>query len=305
MPSALISSESGGHDRPLDLWLAGLAWECSNPQRHWLSLNQAHPPTGDRLRRIPTSLPLPPLGNPLALPLGSWFRQLRSPARQRFLPRLQQELYQRWLLWQPLLIQGFPFTGLLLGLGVGLGLWFVGAWLTLVGFWQFAWLLGEKSVLQGAIPLGISLGLVLRNNSFFPDFARRILTQGEDFGTLLQDLQRLPHQPLPIRWQSQIQGRSGLGNALGQDLWIDTPIGWVKLHLTTAIGPLGLLARPGIPSHWVGKTVVVQGWLRRGATLWIDVDAIRGEGGQFVRFNHPGWLLVLAAIALTQALQIL
>lgn len=298
-------------DRRLDTWLTYLHWDCLNPQRHWLSLNQAQPPLGDRIARLngygqgwkldPT-FPLPAPTAPLAPPIDRWWHQLRRPQSRYKLPQIQRELYHLWQGWQRLLTQGSPFGGLALGLVGGLLLWFLGALLTLMGFWQFAWLFGELSLLSATLPLGVCGGILLRNNRFFPDFPRRILTTASDFQWLLVDVERLPYESIAVRWRGKVVGRSGLANSLGQDLWLETPLGLIKLHHTTPFGPLGLLHPRHQPQHWVGTTVVVQGWLRRGNTVWIDVDLVRTEAGRMVQGYHPQWLLGVAIVAFVYSL---
>ena len=299
-------------DRRLETWLTYLSWDCRNPQRYWLSLNQSQVPLGDRLAtvnsysqrwKLDPAFPLPAAADPLAPPLGEWWQQLRRPQFRYKLPQIQRQLLGLWREWQRLVVQGLPFGGIVLGIGVGLLFWWLGAWLNLLGLWQVAWIWGDRTLLWATIPLGVCGGIILRNNVFFPDFAQRILTTDPDFQWLLVDDRRLPYESVAIRWQGRVVGRSGWANGLGQDLWLTTPIGLVKLHHTSRFGPLGLLYNRHCPQDWLGHTVVVQGWLRRGSTVWVDVDLVRTPTGAMVQGRHPEWLLGIAAIALLAGLR--
>ncbi|MEB3274222.1 MAG: hypothetical protein ACO4AI_01120 [Prochlorothrix sp.] len=294
-------------DRRLETWLTYLSWDCRNPQRHWLSLNHSQPPLGDRLStvnhysqrwKLDPAFPLPSPMDPLTPPVAAWWHDLRRPQSRYKLPQIQRQLLGLWREWQRLALQGSPFGGVGLGLGLGLLFWFLGALLNLMGLWQVSWIWGDRTLLWATIPLGICGGIILRNNVFFPDFAKRILTTDPDFQWLLVDDRRLPYESVAIRWQGRIVGRSSWANGLGQDVWLTTPIGLVKLHHTSRLGLLGLLYSRHAPQDWMGHTVVVQGWLRRGTTIWIDVDLLRTPTGAMVQGHHPQWLLVLATIAL-------
>ncbi len=88
---------------------AALEWERSSPYRHWLSLSNSHPPTGDRLNRLAT------LARQWRLNTELDFDTTRQTTTVR--PRKAALTARQW---RTLLLQGAPFWGL--GAGVALAI---------------------------------------------------------------------------------------------------------------------------------------------------------------------------------------
>lgn len=280
---------------PLEERLLG---DAASPYRSWLSLNNAHPPLGDRLALLghwarqqgaPAEVDLPltatALLNPgAALMANTWEKRRLALGRS-------------FAAWGPLLYQGFPFFGLLLGLALGYGLWALGATASVLGHWRFDWLWGDRRLIWGCIPLGIGLGLTLRTNRFFP---QRVQHQADLEGALrsLQPITTLPLDAEPVILPGQLGGRPGVANWLGQDLLLLTQQGPLRLHWCSPLGPAGNLW-PGFlrPNRLVGQEVVVSGWLRRGTTLWLDVEQIKTMGGgRSSQRGHPLWAAVMVGL---------
>lgn len=211
---------------------------------------------------------------------------------------LQKQLQQIWQYGSPALLQGIPFLGMGLGFLTGLSFWFISALSNILGFWPITWILGETSLLLGCLPLGISLGIILRNNSFFPDFPHHFPITSSDPYSLLTHPTALPFQSRLIHWQGKLLGRTGVSNWLGQDLWFVTPTGLIKLHHSPIMGPFGgiWLGTPHL-GEWVQKTIRIKGWLRRGVTLWIDLDQSRNHHGKTIQSAHPINLLIVAGLS--------
>lgn len=267
-----------------------LEWERQNPQRRWLALNNAHPPTGDRLQllslyaqfwQIDSELRWPALPKP-------------APAKIPLLAGLSPEAQQR------LLQQGMPYFGIFLGLCFAATLWFVG-WLSdLLGNPGLAWMAGDRTLLLGCALLGFGLGTILRINPFFPDLPPASAGDRAALPALLSPTPALPIDSRPVRLSGQLLGRPGFSNALGQDLYLQTSQGLIRLHCCSPLGPLGVALMPVTrPQPLLHQPVMVTGWFRRGLTPWIDVEMIRsGHRGNSQSF-HPVWSTLLgSAIAL-------
>lgn len=275
-----------------------LAWDAQSPYRYWLSLNNAHPPTGDRLRQLQSYsqrwnlTPEVIFKDPeLTLPLsmqGLWkssFSSQSSPVWKRSL----------WTAWWKLYCQALPYTGLLLGLGLGLSLWFLSAIANTLGLWQMAWFLGNPHVLKSCLPLGMGLGILLRNNFFFPNLPGRLEALDTALLQHLGEPQGLPLDRVAVQSNGIILGRSGIKNWLSQDLWLKTSKGILRLHYTGILGVVtALWPMAPRPATWVKQSVRVSGWLRRGSTLWLNI--IHLDHGNGIRIqSFPGTATVLLA----------
>ncbi|OLP19521.1 hypothetical protein BST81_05060 [Leptolyngbya sp. 'hensonii'] len=263
-----------------------LKWDLVNPHRHWLALNHSHPLTGTRLWqlasyaqqwRLEPELDLQTLGNPVALkeiPLGEHFQ-----------------------IWQTLALQGAPFFGLFLGLAIGVILWILGILASLLDLWQLSWLVGDPWLLVGCLPIGFSIGTLLRINPFFRDIQPSRLrgTNTKSLPELLSDPKALPIQHQPVLFQGKLLGRRGIGNRLGQDLILQTESGLIKLHHASTVGPLGsLFSQATQPVSLVGESVTAIGWFRRGVTAWVDLESLRTPLGKTSYSHHPLWSTVIA-----------
>lgn len=263
-----------------------LAWDWINPFRHWLSLNQAHPPTGDRLHL-------------LSLYARHWKLEpeLSLDQEQRAVNRKTGLTGQQW---QTLLLQGAPFFGL----GIGFAIAWLCAFLGWAGwrlnFPQLAWMYGDTSLRSGLPLVGFSLGTFLRINPFFPDIKFFGTQTAEPFPTLAELLRQptaVPIDSLPIRLEGKLLGRVGISNDLSQDLLLQTATGIVRLHCLSRWGPIGNLFPQEVrPTDLLNQNLLVTGWFRRGTTPWIDVETLRTTGGRTHRSYHPVWSTILAII---------
>jgi hypothetical protein len=112
---------------------------------------------------------------------------------------------------------------------------------------------------------------------------------------LLSDLKALPLDSQAIQLKGQLLGKSGMSNWLGQDLILQTTRGLIKLHYSDKLGPLGdLWPKINRPADFVGKPITINGWWRRGATPWIDVNTLKTENGQSINGGHPLWSTIVA-----------
>jgi Zn-dependent protease with chaperone function len=242
-----------------------LAWDLSNPQRHQLTTNNSHPLLGERLAwltRCAQFWKLEPEFDLEATPV----RRQPQPSR----------------LW----LQGSPFFGLLAGLGLGVALTLVGWIAQELDVRQMGWIFRDRAwLIPGLMLTGFSIGTLIRINAFFPDLKPTNLSVEPNFLELLSHPQSLPIDSRTVRFSGKLLGRRGIANWLGQDLIVQTEKISVKLHDFSKFGPVGNLLPQGIrPSHWVDRELIVTGWWRRGATVWIDVDTFKIEKVQLGAF---------------------
>ena len=292
-PLSYQTALSVGSAYPAVAFESLLEWDRVNPYRSFLSLNQSHPLLGDRLQRLAlyarhwrleTELDWPNLGKKPTLTPWQW--------SQRYGLRL--------------LHQASPYLGGVFGLLLGLGIWLLGGLLNLLGAWNLFWVIGDRAILLSCICFGISLGIFLRINRFFPDITTIALRKTPTLSQLLSDPSLMPLDSQPIQLQGQLLGRPGVANWLGQDLILQTETGLVKLHHTTRLGPLGCLWPQALhPNHLVQQPVTVKGWWHRGATAWIDLETVRTSSGKTLTSGHPIWAVAIAAVALAAGTYIL
>jgi len=248
-----------------------LTWDYRNAYRDWMAINNTHPPLGDRLYTL-----------------------TRYAQHWRLEPELSLPALPRMANAHKMQRQVAPFFGLPIGVGISILLWILG--LVANHFnWPIAWLRYEAvSIFWGMLAMGFSFGTILRMNAFFPDLP----TSGEaetDLADLLTDPDCLPIDSQPIHLEGKLLGRKGVGNWLNQDLILQTQTGLVRLHFISFLGTLGHLVFDVIRLNPLkGRTVTVTGWLRRGATPWIDVCTIQPQRGKPIQGGHPIWSTLLA-----------
>ncbi|HLO50127.1 MAG TPA: hypothetical protein VK211_17055, partial [Kamptonema sp.] len=196
-----------------------------------------------------------------------------------------------------LLLQGAPFFGIPMSLAIAGGIWLIGWIFSLFDIWQLDWLKGDRGILLGCLPIGFSLGTFIRINYFFPDI-KPSAAANPTIPEILSNPEALPLDSQPIQLQGKLLGSSGINNWLGQDLILQTPTGLVKLHHLSVLGAIGNLWPVSTrPSNLIGKSVIATGWLRRGATVELDLETLRTEGGRTSYSNHPIWSTILAFAA--------
>lgn len=262
-----------------------LEWERHNPLRRWLAFNNPHPPLGDRLNL-----------------LTEYARQWRLESELSWRPIAQRPNRLDRATRSRLLLQGAPFFGIPIGVGVGMLLWVVGWLARQVRLFELDWLAGDRSLLWACGLLGFSIGLFLRINPSFPDITRSTVQQEPDLERLMQPVDSLPIDSAPVRLSGQLIGRPGFQNWLYRDLMLQTANGVIRLHYTSPLGWLSdLLPQALRPTRWIDRPVTVTGWFRRGATPWIDVETIqvRTATGQIrtAGSQHPLLSTLLASLA--------
>ncbi|MBF2025703.1 MAG: M48 family metalloprotease [Oscillatoriales cyanobacterium C42_A2020_001] len=264
-----------------------LEWERTNPYRHWLAINNSHPPTGERL-------------NLLMLYARHWALDTELDW-QESQPRRSTRTALSGRQWRTLLLQGAPYFGLVFGIAIAVLLSWIG-WIGLRAQWDaVSWMARDRTILRGLPLIGFCVGTLIRLNPFFPDIKPQPIagvSHEPTLPVLLTDSTKIPVHSQPVRLEGTLLGRPGIGNALNQDLWLHTPKGMVQLHHTARLGPLAsLFPRPNQPADFVQNPVATSGWFRRGTTPWLDLDTLRTSGGRTSRSYHPIWSFIASAIA--------
>jgi Zn-dependent protease with chaperone function len=250
-------------------WESFLMWESSNPYRQWFTVNNSHPLMGERLQR-------------LCEISRHWHLE---PELYFITPELLQVKPQSFLL------QIAPWLGIPVGILLAGIFWL--SWQTAytTNIFNLKWIYDDWSFVIGFLMIGFSVGTLVRINKFFPQI--KTSSQGNDQQVLklLIDPSVLPIDSLNVRLVGKLLGRRGVGNNLSQDLILQSNIGLVKLH------HIPWLAPSANPQKWIGRQVTVTGWLRRGATPWIDIQTLETQTGSVITSPHPIWSTVLAVVA--------
>lgn len=266
-----------------------LAWGAFNPLRHWLSINQSHPPLGDRLYI-----------------LSAYARHWHLRPSLNF-AQLELKNDSRTMIirdWQNLILQGGAWSGLVLGLGIALIMWLVGAIATSQDFPLLAWLYRDRSILLGVPLISAATIQILRTNRFFPEIKASLpnnepqLNNGQINPTLI------PLKSLPLKINGTLTGRPNLANWLGQEWRLHTSYGSIRLHHITYLGPI---SHPNglTPQQIINQPIQATGWLRRGGTLWIDMEQFHTKTNQIVYSQHPTWALLTSLTLLAWGLWII
>jgi Zn-dependent protease with chaperone function len=263
-----------------------LAWDWGNGQRHYLSFNNSHALLGGRLARLMQ------FAQQWQLPSELDMRQYAAVQSDRTTPT-----------WLRLISAGLPFWGAAIGYGIALLLWaiaWIGFW---IGFKQVAWLGSDFRPMYALPVIGFAIGTFLRFNQYFPDlpsqWLRRSPETAMDLAPLLTDAQALPDRANPTALSGQLLGRKGIANWLAQDVWLRTAQGMVRLHYPSAIGWLtNVFWAENRVTDLIGQAVHATGWLRRGATPWMDAEYLRNDYGKTRRGGHQIWSTIVAIAAI-------
>ena len=263
------------------------AWGAFNPLRHWLSLNQVHPPLGDRLYTLNA------YGRHWQLKPSLNYAQLKLKHSSRAFTLTD---------WNNLLRQGGAWSGLMIGLIVAVTMWIVGAISTQFDIPLLSWLYKDRSIIMSMPLIGTATGHLLRINPFFPEIDDSIATDERQLTIWQTDPTLIPINSLPIKLQGTLKGRPALANWLGQEWRLYTNHGSIKLHYTSYLGPLSNIQ--GL-APWLNTPLQVTGWFRRGHHIWIDIDHIQNQQNQTKLARHPLWATIISALPLIYGLWVL
>ena len=260
------------------------AWDILNPLRHWLSINQAHPPLGERLYT-----------------LNAYGRHWRLKPSLSFIKLQPQKTSSALSIndWQTLLLQGGLWSGLVLGLGIVAIMWLVGAIAISLDFPLLAWLYRDRSILLGIPLICAATNQLLRINSFFPEIRDIRSTNDAQLASWQTDSTLTPLSYRPVTLRGTLTGRPALANWLGQEWRLQTAKGSIKLHYFSYLGPLSNIKSL---APWLKHPVQAIGWFRRGHSLWIDIDHIQISKETIKQAQHPIWSVIVGLVPLCYGL---
>jgi Zn-dependent protease with chaperone function len=262
-----------------------LAWDWGNPQRHYLSFNNSHALLGDRLARLMQSA-----------------QQWQLPQELDMNQYLEQQQMPRQPQWSALLAAALPFWSAAIGYALAVLFWGV-AWIGFfLGFQQITWLGSDWRPMYAFPLIGFGVGTLLRFNRYFPDLPRRwSYAPPAELGYLaaiVQDPLALPNCAHTTALTGHLMGRQGVSNWLCQDLLLHSQRVLLQLHYPSYLGWFSnLLWAENRALDLLGQTVSAIGWVRRGATPWMDVELLRNPAGKTRRGGHQVWNTIVGITA--------
>jgi Zn-dependent protease with chaperone function len=246
-----------------------LMWDYLNPYRYWFTINNTHPLIGDRIQR-----------------------NIKIVREWHLEPELDIEIQDSVRVRkQTFYMQIAPFLGIPIGLifAAIIGL----AWQVAFAlkFINLKWIYDDWSFVTGCIAICFSIGVLIRINSFFPDLKGANLQGDQQLPNLLDNPVAIPIDNVGVSLSGKLIGRRGTSNSLCQDLILQTGTALLKLHHISWLG------QPLNPQDFIGRQVVVTGWLRRGATPWVDIQSLQTQSGKIINSPHPIWSTIVAVAA--------
>lgn len=265
----------GSFNQP-QTWPRILIWDLTNPYLHWLDFNTVNPALADRFKALTHYAEIWQL-----TPELGWL------SASNLTPDKKKSSLTSY--WQPLLLQGAPYFGPLLGFAIAMTLWFIGGVSEAIGFWQIEWFYQDETILYAGVSMGLGIGVLMRINPFFPDLTARTTQTNPPVAYLQAESESLPINSLGVRLQGQLLGRPGLANWLGQDLLLKTDTGLIKLHFSSTLGVPGnaIIPKKKHPVTFIKRYLITIGWFRRGATGWLDIDRLQVKGQPIIHSPHP------------------
>lgn len=269
LPVGTVQSTTLGSLAPHIRFDSLLMWDYLNPYRYWFTINNTHPLIGDRIQR-----------------------QIQIARQWHLEPEIDIETQNSSSVRkQTFYMQIAPFLAIPIGLifAAIIGLtWQIAFVLKLI---NLKWIYDNWYFATGCMAICFSIGVLIRINSFFPDLKGVNLHSDEQLPNLLNNPSAIPIDNAWVSLSGKLLGRRGTSNSLGQDLILQTSTALVKLHHISWLG------QPVNPQDFIGRQVTVTGWLRRGATSWIDIQSLKTQSGKIINSPHPIWSTVVAVAA--------
>ncbi|MBC6453209.1 MAG: M48 family metalloprotease, partial [Hormoscilla sp. SP5CHS1] len=281
---------------------ANWSWDIANPYSRWLTWGTGHHLMGVRLQRLAhyarywgleTELDLPELPQNLGSPKLSkaYIRDTMKSAVSLLL-----NSYKGLPLLQTALI-----ISLVLGLGFRIFLWLIGKIAYFMYIGNLVWLSQDQrsDLMAACLLISFSISILVLLNHYFPDVKRRTALTEVNLTEAIANSQALPADSKTCCLQGKLLGRRGLSNGLGQDFYLQTGSGLVKLHYISPLGPIGdLWNGKGIrPRDLIGQSVIATGWLRRRAIVWLDLETLGTSPNRTSHSYLPIWLTIVAFAA--------
>jgi hypothetical protein len=118
--------------------------------------------------------------------------------------------------------------------------------------------------------------------------------------TLIRDLGVSQMQPRAVRLQGKIVGRGMPGAFWSPDLVLRDATGIIFLLYRQSIPFARFLFAMSEAENYIGQEVTVEGWLRRGATPYVEMGKLTGSDGKAHR-TYSRWIQFALALAAAAA----
>jgi Zn-dependent protease with chaperone function len=266
-----------GHEQ--SLWLGSIAanttfesllmWDYLNPYRQWFTTTNSHPLMGTRLQK-------------LCKLARYWHVEPEVYLESQQSLKVKRESF---------LLQIAPYLGILFGAASAFLFWLVWQALFAANLINLKWIYDNWDYVRGFMLIGFSIGNLIRINSLFTNIEAKNIQTSESIPELLTNPTALPIDSTPIELSGKLLGRRGSNNYLGQDLILQVGNSLVKLHHVSWLG------QSVNPQDFIGKQLSVTGWLRRGATPYVDIQTLKTASGSKVNSPHPIWSTILTVAA--------
>lgn len=289
-----------GYRQAILYWLADAnwSWDIANPYSRWLNLSTGHPLMGVRLLRLAHYARYWGLETELDLPELPPNKGTQKLSQTYITEGLQVAVSLLLNCYKSLpLMQTALIISLVLGLGLRIFLWVMGKIAYFMYIGNLVWLSQDQGgdLMAACLLISLALGIFVPINSYFPDVKGGTALTEVNLTEALTNPKALPADSKTWCLRGKLLGRRGLSNGLGQDFYLQTASGLVKLHYISPLGPIGdLWDGSGLrPRDFIGQSVTATGWLRRGATVWLDLETLgtRSNRGQSYL---PIWLAIVA-----------
>jgi Zn-dependent protease with chaperone function len=263
------------------LWLGSVApnttfesllmWDYLNPYRKWFVINSSHPLMGERL---------------LSLCKIARYWHVEP---ELYLENQQSLKLKR----QSFLLQIAPFLGILVGGALAILFWLTWHAAFAVHLINLKWIYDDWEFVAGFMLIGCSIGILIAMNKGFPNIKAETLQKKESMPELLTNPATLPIDSTTVELSGKLLGCRGTSNYLGQDLILQVGSILVKLHHVSWLGQSVNV------QDFIGRNVSIAGWLRRGATLSLDIQTLKTQSGKMVNSPHPIWYTILTVATFT------
>jgi len=259
-----------------------LADDRYNPYRRWLLTQASHPPLGDRL---------------------AWFASQATARGQSPAWGITAAARAPWPPFSKSLLaqQKGPLLGLLIGGALALGLLLVGSVAESLSWYSLSSFNQNGKLLQGGAWLGLGLGMLIRINRLYPDFSSGLTSSSQVGKVLVNRHCCLPVEGQSLQMEGTLVGVPGLANGLGQQVYLASRGGLIKLGWTTIqLGWIQLFQPQQHPGQWLGQPVRIKAWGRRaGGCFWLDVAQLAPLNQPDHRLIDQGpWMQTLVSLGL-------
>jgi heat shock protein HtpX len=108
-------------------------------------------------------------------------------------------------------------------------------------------------------------------------------------GALIENLDVSQMRPLAVRLEGEIVGRGVPGAFWSPDLVLRDSTGILFILYRQSIPLARLLFAMSEAENYIGQTIILEGWFRRGLTPYVEMSRLTAENGQVHR-AYSRWI---------------